>query len=275
MSPPDSPPDPSARDAAQPRPIPCRAFVAQVLPWTADALTPRAAAAMRAHADACPPCAAIEATERAFDRRVTQALESRGTRREVDALLAQCRTRGRRRHIRPYVIRAAAVLAAISTGAWALCIPPFECAYVSAIEEAAEPALAQVAAPAVRDHDEELTWTAAEALARRVHPPSEAGGRPICGDAEPCIVRELGWEFPAVRAKYGEGACAAVVVWCDSRSQHPSFRRERELDGTSWWTNGGDHPTFAAFRCERTGSICSVVAPGGSALEVARAIRGH
>lgn len=272
---PDSARDP-IRDGTQPRAVPCRTFVAQVLPWTADALTPRAAAAMRAHADACPPCAAIEARERAFDRRVTQALATTCSRGEVDALLARCRQGGRRRRVRPFALRAAAVLVALSTGAWALCIPPFECAYVSAIEEAAAPVLAQAGdAATARDAGDDLTWTAAEALARRVRAPIEAGGRPICGDAEPCIVRELGWEFPAVRAKYGEGAYAAVVVWCDSRSQHPSFRREREIDGTAWWTNGGDHPTFAAFRCERTGSVCSIVAPGGDALEVAHAIRGH
>lgn len=274
MPPNDPRPGDNLRDASPLRPVPCSTFESQVLQWTADALTPRAAAAMRAHADACSSCATIEARERAFDRRVTQALESQGTRREVEVLLAQCRARGRRRPVRPYVLRAAAVVLALSTGAWALCIPPFECAYVSAIEEAAEPALDRAAAVAVREPGDELIWKAAEALARRVHPPAEAGGRTRCGEAEPCIVRELGWKFPAVRATYGEGPGAAVVVWCDSRSQHPSFRRERELDGTPWWTKGGDHPTFAAFRCERSGSVCSVVSPAGGALEVARAIRG-
>jgi hypothetical protein len=245
------------------------------MPWTADALTPRAAAAMSAHAGSCPSCAALAERERAFDRRVALALETRGARREVDELLARMRARGGRRPFRGYAMRAAAILGACSVGAWFLCVPPFECAYVSAIEEAAGPALRGVAAGDPHADTDAAAWTAAEALAQSVRPPAEIGGRAIHGAAEPCIVRELGWEFPAVRATYGEGAGSAVVVWCDSRSQHPSFRRARDLDGESWWTNGGDHPTYAAFRCERTGNVCSVVSPGGAALEVARAIRGR
>lgn len=193
--------------------------------WLDGGLPPDAAARMQAAADASPELAERAGHAREFDRRMKRALMSDpGSAETVRAILARTRTQPRGRLLglpRGALKIAAALLLAVTTGMWWMCVPPFECSYLQALEAAS--------------HDPAAIPGGPELSAKFGLPES-------IGDAhaaKPPAATKLDfwvWHLSGVRLDYARADGSAFhVAACESQNIRPSFRRRVERDGMSWW----------------------------------------
>lgn len=191
--------------------IDAREFDRLLFPWIDGELPPDRAAEMAKWCDAHADARSRADAERAFEGRVRTALLSDAS---GAGLVADAIRRARAAPARGRVVRfprwiaaaAASVVVAIS-GMWWFCIPPFECAFLQAVEAAAE--------------DPGLGEETVEGLLReRVAMVCDEGG---------CAWRTI------VEI---DGGRAAILL---AASEHePSVRRRREIDGRIWWV-GEEH----------------------------------
>ena len=267
----------------------CREFSEHVLAFTARATSTAMSAEMARHAEACPPCRGRADLERQFDDRVALALARSGGHRELEALLARppggerAVERGRtpqRLQIWAPRVAAAAVLVALGTAlAWFACIPPFECPYLSAIESVARPeadpaeAAARAGSTGPREHAPPDAPALAAALSARVHPPQRLDGLPLLGELRPVVVLHDEDRIPGVRADYGDRTHTVEVLWTDAGGMRPSDRRRTKVDGNTWWLASENGADIAAYFCEESQALCTVIARSGDALHLAKMLR--
>ena len=158
---------------------------------------------------------------------------------------------------------AAALFLAVTLGMWWLCVPPFECSYMQALEAAA------------RDHGA-VPGQKAEAFAKRYGLPHEIRGSI---EAQPVAATKLDfwfWHLEGVRLDYvaADGSVVQVVA-CDSPEVHPSIRRRVSRDGMDWWILETAGRTVVAFELAECGPMYAVTAPAtdDSAYAAAKALR--
>lgn len=228
--------------------------------------------ALRGHEHACDACRGRMDAERALHERIARALVAGAETVDPVAVLQRARMRAlsadraappRMRILRRVVAGLAASLLVGVTGAWYLCIPPFECPYLHAVEAA-------VMAPGTTDEN-----GAFDRLAARLRVPDEILGMPRMGDVERIRLDLMGASVPAIRAKYAGSDGRAIVVWTDAAGPSPSFRRKTERAGRTWWIADENECTLVAFRDEDSQSLCTVVSklPDLDLLRVAEAVR--
>jgi len=226
--------------------------------WIDGELPPERAAAMRAAADASPDLARRAASERRFHERVKKAMASDAAIDDaaIRAMLAKARGENRAAGRLFRVPRgawralAAGVVVAVA-GMWWFCVPPFECAYMQALEAATHDAAA--AKPGAD----------ADALAMKFRLPAAIDGavaaRPAAATRLDVFIRHL----DGVRLDYvkPDAVTAFHVVACDSPGFHPSIRRRLDRDGVRWWTCDLDGNCTWAFQAEGTDVVYSVTGP--------------
>ena len=237
--------------------------------WLDGELPPACAAAMQAAVDASPELAERAALEREFDQRMRRALASdAGSVETVRGMLAKARTQsvpaGRMLRLPRGAMKiAAGLLIAVTGGMWWLCIPPFECAFMQALEVAAED---RAAVPGA---------AADEALARSGLPAEVDGALA----AHPAAIATLDfwfWHLTGVRLDYvrPDGSVFHTVL-CEKSDVHPSIRRSVERDGEEWWMGemGGSH--VVAFTVKDGTGVCAVTGTTGdeSVYAAAKALR--
>ncbi len=253
----------------------CRGFQNQILAWIDGELTGDAASAAATHESACADCTERALAERAFEERLgTAMLSDVGSVSLATALMA-ARERveaeqpasGRLLMLRRAVAAmavAAAALIVVGNVMWFLCIPPFECAYLAAMEAAATDA------PLAPLSDAPANC----ALLARVTPPAALGGFARVDDGDFMHV-DYRTGSDAVRARYGDDDLAFTAIWSDLVGASPSFRRKVERDGLTWWVTEIDGRAVVAFICPKTRSLCALVGEASEErlIEAARTLR--
>lgn len=236
--------------------------------WLDGQLDAAAAARVEAEVAASPDLAERARLERSFDARLRRALVADPASADaVRAMAARARTgsRPRARLLRfpSLAVSAAAALLVALTGMWFLCIPPFECAYMLALESASHDAAA-------------LPGPNAEERARSLGLPASAGEALAAAPAAATDLDFWFWNFPGVRMDYvcGGGKCYRVAA-CESEGLRPSFRHEEERDGASWWIADVEGSRVVAFEHPRREVVYAVTGPEGdeSVYSFARALR--
>ena len=249
----------------------CREFESNLMQWIDGAADAATAASMRAHEAVCDGCRGRGDAERAFERRVSSVLLA-GT-ATIDAMAALRRAQSREaptrgalhRLRRPRAVGAvAASLVVAAAGAWYLCIPPFECPILSAVEATAMKP--QTAAEGGAD---------LISLAGRVQAPDAILGLRRTGDVERIRFDLMGRSAPALRAHYAGAEGALIVVWCDAAGATPSFRRRTERHGRTWWIADVHQCNLVAFRSVKSNALCPFVSklPEPDLLLLAESVR--
>ncbi len=233
--------------------------------WLDGELAPDAAARMQAAADASPEFAERVELARQFDRRMRRALVSDPAAAEtVRAMLARARSQPEGRLLRlprGAMKIAAALLLAVTAGMWWTCIPPFECAYLEALESASHDAAAVPGGPE---------------LATKFDLPD------VLGDALPAkppaatTLDFYVWHLTGVRLDYVRPDGSAFhVTACDSQNIRPSFRRAVEREGQTWWIADVAGGRIVAFEHPRSDIVFAVTGAKGddSVFAAAKTLR--
>ncbi len=148
---------------------------------------------------------------------------------------------------------------------WSLCIPPFECAYLQAMEAAATTADG-AALPPSGERD---------GLLNRVLPPIELLEYSQTGVGD---LVNVGYRAGAraVRARYERGGGEGfTVIWSDLIGSSPSFRRHVERDGLDWWIAEENGRNVVTYICPETDTLCALVGtlPEERLREIAMTLR--
>jgi hypothetical protein len=239
-------------------------------PWIDGELPADRAADMQAAADASPDLARRAAFERRFHARVRKSMSSDADAAVVAGMIERARAAeapaGRLRALPRATWRAAAaVLVVAVTGMWWFCVPPFECAYMQALDAASHDV---AAAPGAE----------ADAMAKRFGLPGELDGAKAAPPAAATRLDVVFHHLPGVRLDYvrPDGASAFHVVACDSPTLHPSIRRRVERDGARWWTCDVGEDCTWAFQSADGAVIYAVTGPDdddASLYAAAKALR--
>ncbi|MCE9636292.1 MAG: hypothetical protein K8T90_11370 [Planctomycetes bacterium] len=242
--------------------------------WLDGELPPDEAAEMEAFCAAHPDARARADAERAFDARVRQALLAAPTaptdaRSGSDSVMAALATARRTAGVVPavqapppvadrpeshpsrarlltfpkWVSGTAAVLGLAAM--WMNCIPPFECPYVEALEAAAS---------APSDGSAELDGLTRERVSLQINVPflTIPSSR-------------------ALRTRVPVDGGEAVLLMSESPGHRPSFRRERKIDGETWWIASENGQTLVAFEDPGNRGLWCFVGPEAEATLVSAA----
>ena len=244
-----------------PAPLDCAGFAARLFEYIDGELDPAAAQDAATHESACPSCAQRARVERAVERRLATALlsgvvvpplafdEVGAGAPDVSATPERPDSAARGRMLR--LRRSARVLASLAavavvavTAMWSLCIPPFECAYLRAVEQATEA--------------EPLTEAPLTGAAARVAPPPSLAGFSLADAATPIEIDYRGGAR-GLRARYEQGGEAFTAIWSDLIGAAPSFRRHAERDGQEWWIAEENGRNVVTYICPETRTLCALV----------------
>jgi len=247
----------------------CREYESHLFAWLDGEVDGASDAAMRGHEAECPDCHGRGAAERRFDERVAAGIVAGLGADDAVGLVRRARVRPvsapPRRRWRPVRLLsglglAAALLLAFS---WYACIGPFECPYLLAAEEGSSAPPAAGNAPGF------------DRLESRVQAPERILGLRRADGLEPVHLDLMGMSVPAVRARYVGGPSPFSVVWTEAMGMTPSWRREVERDGETWWIAPRSDATLVAFLDARTQTLCTVISslPEAEVYRVARALR--
>ena len=225
------------------------------------------AAAAAGHEHACPDCRDRADYERALEARIGAALLADAAAPDLAVHLRRARPaaapagRGRLVTLRRAVAAAAALVLAVQA-AWFLCIPPFECAMLQAVEAATRSPAATDAASC----PDRLTC---------LEPPAAIDGHRREGPAELVHVGHDGVGF-ALRARYAGGGESFSVLWCVPQGRAPSFRRHTTRAGAEWWLADENGHHVVAWMCPVTETMCTLVGaiPEERLIAVAAGLRG-
>jgi anti-sigma factor RsiW len=258
----------------------CALFRSVLHAWMDGELRREEEASASEHLSSCEDCLARAEAEKALEGRVRTAMEERVDPARVREMLRWARTDASNGlppvsgpPVHPVGVlllprlwgSMAASVAALLGVAWLFCVPPFECPYLQAVEEAAT-AAAPAAVPGA---------PAPDAVARRIRPPETLAGRPRKGEAERVPVVLLGNPIESVRARYDFQEAEVLVVWSDAMGGTPSFRRRATRDDQEWWIAHEGGRTLVAYMSRTDRVLCTVVGPLPEArlLEAASALR--
>jgi hypothetical protein len=226
--------------------------------WIDGELPADAAARMQAAVDASPELAERAALQRSLDARMRDALAAEPAAAAIVREMA-LRASGlhapaaRRTWSAPRIVSVAASLVIVAgVLLWTLCIGPFECRFLVALEKAA-------------DDPSALPGPAADELMNR-------SGLPLrVGDAlavEPVVA--LAIEFADCRTKglrvdYARPDTSSFrVTASECPTKRPSSSRIVEWEGRSWWTSEYDGHRLVAFDRPGCDFVYCVVGPAGS-----------
>jgi hypothetical protein len=229
--------------------------------WLDGELPAERSAEIAAAVESSPDLARRVELERAFGRRVRRALvadagDARVVRRMLDRARATKRPAGRLFGLPRVAVRAVAASILVAwVGLWWLCVPPFECSYLQALERSSRDASA-------------TPGPSADADARRLGLPDEIDGAKA---APPAVTtqldfhawhRRMTWSIPGVRLDYVRpDATAFHVVACDSADVRPSMRRRVHRDGLTWWRADTAGACEWVFDRSETNTLYAVVGP--------------
>jgi hypothetical protein len=243
-------------------------FELELRAWMDGELPPDRTARVESRIRSSAELMARVTAERAFDARVRRTLLADAAaapdfvRAVVATARAETRPAGRLVQLRWGALRAvAAVLVFAMGGMWWFCIPPFECAYMQALEAASED-------PKATPCDE------ASAFWKRCGMPERTAGLVA---AEPAARTQLdvhGLRLDGVRQDYVRDDLSALrVVICASKDVRPSIRRKVERDGLTWWIADIGSRRVVAF--DHGDDVCAVTGRAGdeSVYAAARALR--
>jgi hypothetical protein len=238
--------------------------------WLDGELPAERAARMQAAADASPELAQRVAMERVFHVRVKRALVSDpGSVEIVREMAARARAvrapAGRLLGVPIVAAKAAAAALVVATaGMWWFCIPPFECAYMQALEAAS--------------HDPNaVPGPEADEFAREYRMPREVAGAFPAPPVASTKADFWFWHVKGIRQDYVRaGGQAFQVVVFESPGIKPSERRRHDRDGQSWWIADVAGRRVVAF--EKPGDpdeVCAVTgcAHDDSVYEFAKSLR--
>lgn len=252
-------------------------FEQELRAWIDDELAGERAARVEETVRTSPELMARVSAERAVDARVKRALlaDAADSRDLVRSMVARARLAhpapvpqvqpaGRVLRRTPWAaLRAVAAVLVLSVGGmWWFCIPPFECAYMQALEAAArDPA----AAPCPK----------AEAFCKRCGIPERAAELVAAKPAGATETAVHGVNLAGIRQDFvrGSDATAVCVVVFESKGVRPSVRRRVERDGQDWWIADVAGRRVVAF--DHGDDVCAVTGPTGdeSVYSAAKTLR--